>query len=88
MVPNKAYACVAVPSLFKLKTWNPALAWAGLASFIATTLVIEVPFLSNAFGFTAISLHEYLIAIGLAICVIPIVEIVKFFQRRFGKHAA
>ena len=75
-------------SLFKLKTWNPALAWAGLASFIATTLVIEVPFLSNAFGFTAISLHEYLIAIGLAICVIPIVEIVKFFQRRFGKHAA
>ena len=57
-------------SLFKLKTWNPALAWAGLASFIATTLVIEVPFLSNAFGFTAISLHEYLIAIGLAICVI------------------
>ena len=51
-------------------------------SFLLTTAIIEVPFLANAFGFTPISLTEYGISMALAISVIPIVEIVKFFQRK------
>ena len=36
--------------------------------------------------FEHISLMEYGIAIALAFLVIPIVEIVKFFERKFGKQ--
>ena len=69
-----------------MKGSNKALWLAGVASFLATTLVVEVPFLANAFEFTPISLKEYAVAIGLAFLVIPIVEIVKFFERKFGKQ--
>ncbi len=69
-------------SIFKLKTHNKVLWGAMLGSFVLTTLILEVPFIANLFGFTPISWNEYLIAIALAITVIPIVELVKFFQRR------
>ena len=69
-------------SLLTLKGFNKTLNWAALGSLVATTLVCEVPFLANAFGFTSVELNEYLIALALAFCIIPIVEIVKFFQRK------
>ena len=72
-------------SLLTLKGFNKTLNWAALGSLVATTLVCEVPFLANAFGFTSVELNEYLIALALAFCVIPIVEIVKFIQRRISK---
>ena len=72
-------------SVFTLKGQNMVLWAAMLGSLLLTTLVIEVPFLANAFGFSAISWTEYGIAIGLAILVIPIVEIVKLIQRAFTK---
>jgi Ca2+-transporting ATPase len=52
---------------------------------LLTTLVIEVPFIAKAFGFTPIGLTEYGIAIALAILVIPVVEIVKLIQRSIAK---
>lgn len=58
---------------------------ATLASIILTTAVIYVPFLKNAFGFTSISIKEYAVALGLAFVVIPVVEIVKAFQRLRAK---
>ena len=67
-------------SLLHMKYMNPALIWSSIASFAATTLVIYVPFLADAFEFEHISLTEYAIALGLAFLVIPIVEIIKFFQ--------
>ena len=73
-------------SIFSMKGQNKALWLAGVASFLATTLVVEVPFLAEAFEFEHISLQEYGIAIALAFLVIPIVEIVKFFERKFGKQ--
>ena len=75
-------------SLFTLKGWNKALNWAGLASLLCTTLVIEVPFLANAFGFEAISMAEYGVALALAFCVIPLVELVKLIQRAVAKTKA
>jgi Ca2+-transporting ATPase len=56
-----------------------------IGSLLLTTLVLEVPFIANAFGFTTIGWDEYAIAMILAVLVIPVVEIVKFFQRRFAK---
>ena len=72
-------------SIFSLKGQNKVLWAAMIGSFILTTVLLEVPFLAAAFGFTPIGLTEYGIAIGLAILVIPIVEIVKAFQRKAAK---
>lgn len=67
-------------SIFKLKTKNKYLGLAAILSLLATTLVCEVPLLANAFNFTSVSLVEYAIAIGLGFCIIPIVEIVKYYE--------
>ena len=72
-------------SVFTLKGQNKVLWAAMLGSLVLTTLVIEVPFLANAFGFTPIGFVEYAIAMGLAILVIPVVEIVKLIQRKIQK---
>ena len=72
-------------SIFSLKTQNKVLWAAMLGSLLLTTLVIEVPFIANAFGFTPIGLTEYGISIGLAILVIPVVELVKLIQRAAAK---
>jgi Ca2+-transporting ATPase len=75
-------------SMFTLGSMNKVLNWAAVGSLIVTTMVIEVPFLANAFGFTTIELGEYAVALGLAVCTIPIVETVKFFQRMASKRTA
>jgi Ca2+-transporting ATPase len=64
---------------------NKVLYLAMFASFLLTTAVVEVPFLSNLFGFAHLDLTAYLISLGLAFLIIPIVEIVKFFQRKLSK---
>ena len=72
-------------SIFRLPSQNKLLLGAAAASLVATTLVCEIPFLANAFGFTTVEPLEYIIAIGLGALVIPIVEIVKFIQRKLAK---
>ena len=72
-------------SIFKLGSQNKMLIIAGIATVILTTLVCEIPFLANAFEFTSVSFTEYIIAIALGVLVVPIVEIVKFFQRKKEK---
>jgi len=72
-------------SVFSLKGQNKILWAAMLGSLALTTMLLEVPFLANAFGFLPIGIEEYGIAVGLAFLVIPIVEIVKFIQRKLGK---
>ena len=73
-------------SIFSLKGQNKVLWAAMIGSLALTTLLLEVPFLADAFGFTSIGWDEYAISMGLAILVIPIVEIVKFFQRMDAKR--
>ena len=60
-------------------------AW-GCAALALTTMVIYVPFLAKAFDFASIDLTEYCVAMALAVAVIPVVEIVKFFQRKAAKR--
>ncbi len=69
-------------SIFTLKSHNVVLWGAMIGSLLLTTAVLEIPFLANAFGFTPISWTEYGVALLLAVMVIPIVEIVKFVQRK------
>ena len=72
-------------SVFRLMTHNKILWIAMVGSLLLTTAVLEIPFLANAFGFTPIGLTEYAVAMLLAIVVIPVVETVKFFQRKSSK---
>ena len=69
-------------SVFSLHGQNPVLWAAMIGSLILTAAVLEVPFLANAFGFTPVGVAEYGVALCLAVLVIPVVEAVKFFQRR------
>lgn len=71
-------------SLFRMSTHNTFLFGAMLVSLVLTTAVIEIPFLARAFQFTPINFDEYAVALGLAICIIPIMELVKFIQRKLG----
>jgi Ca2+-transporting ATPase len=72
-------------SIFKMKKQNKYLWGAMILSLLCTTAVIYIPFLSNAFGFERISLAEYCVSLGLAILIIPIVEVIKLI-RRMKKH--
>ena len=72
-------------SIFTLPGHNKLLWVAMLAALALTTIVLEVPAIAAAFGFTPVDWNEYAVALGLAILVIPIVELVKLFQRRAGK---
>lgn len=69
-------------SVFALKKQNKMLWAAMLGSLLLTTSVLEIPVLADAFGFTAVGLTEYSIALLLAVSVIPAVELVKIFQRK------
>ena len=72
-------------SIFTLGGHNFFLFGSMILSLILTAAVIEIPFLANLFEFATIDIGEYLVALGLAITVIPIVELVKFIQRKTAK---
>lgn len=74
-------------SIFTLKKQNVWLWGAAAGALFLTTAVIYVPFLVVAFGFTSISLAEYITAMGLAFAVIPMVELIKQIQRHASSHA-
>lgn len=69
-------------SIFKFKQQNKVLTGAAVATLILTTLVCEVEFLADAFGFSSVSFTEYIVAIGIGFLVIPFVELVKLIQRK------
>ena len=73
-------------SVFKLHSHNKFLWGAMLLSLVLTTAVIYLPGISDAFGFEHISLLEYVVALGFAVCVIPVVEIVKAIQRSLARR--
>jgi Ca2+-transporting ATPase len=69
-------------SIFSMHSINKFLILAMVIALILTTGVIEIPSIAALFEFETISLNEYMTAMALAISVIPIVEIVKYFQRK------
>ncbi len=75
-------------SIFGLGNENKWLWGAGAVALILTTVVTTVPVLRDLFDFSPITPVEYFIAIGLALCVIPIVETVKIIQRTIAKNKA
>lgn len=72
-------------TIAKMGSVNWYLVGAMVLSLVLSTVVIYIPFLADAFDFAHISLTEYCISLALAVCVIPIVEIVKAIQRAVKK---
>ena len=72
-------------SVFSLKGQNKILWAAMLGSLLLTTALLEIPFLAAAFKFQPLTLVQYGISMGLAILVIPVVELVKAIQRAVRK---
>ncbi len=71
-------------SIFTMQTRNKWLVGSFILSLVFTLAVVYVPILSNLFGLAPVSLFEFGVAFGLAFLVIPIVEVAKFFQRKFS----
>ncbi len=72
-------------SVLSLKTHNGML-WLSMAlAFCLTVAVLYLPYVPEIFGFTTVSITEFLIAVGLSFTIIPIVEITKFIQRKFSR---
>ena len=72
-------------SIFTMKTMN----WWLLGAFAFTTIItlgiIKIPFFVSLFGFTNISLMEFLIGFGIAFLIVPIIEITKLIERKIKK---
>ena len=73
-------------SIFTLTRQNGWLWGSAAVALLLTTMVIEIPALAALFEFTTIDMKEYGIAMGLAILIIPVVEIVKVFQRAAARR--
>ena len=69
-------------SIFKIKKQNPYLLASMIFSVILINLVITLPSLTKLFETKQILPLDYLKCIALAISVIPIVELIKFIQRK------
>lgn len=72
-------------SIFKLKTTNLALIGAAAVALILTTVVLYVPVLARMFEFQMVSLHEFTIAVGLALLMVPMIELCKIAERKLDR---
>jgi Ca2+-transporting ATPase len=68
-------------SIFSLRTRNKFLEGAMLFSFVLSLAVIYVPGLNTIFKLTALSAVDLVISIGLALAIIPLVELMKLVHR-------
>jgi Ca2+-transporting ATPase len=69
--------------LFANKWLNRAIAW----ELILLVLIVYLPFLHEPFGTFSLPLVDWLLVIGVAFTVVPVLEIAKWMERRewFGK---
>ena len=74
-------------SLFRIKGHNKILYWTLIGAFVLTLAVLYIPFLNDAFGFAHISFTEFVIALLIAVLIIPIVEIQKAILKRIQRKS-
>jgi Ca2+-transporting ATPase len=68
-------------SIITLKKGNKVLFGAMAFSLVLILFVIYVPFLADIFSLQALTARELLVALGLSVSIIPLVEAVKAIQR-------
>lgn len=67
-------------SIFRLKTHNRYLLGAMVLSLLLTLAVIYIPGVNTVFHLTALSAANFAIGAGLALLIIPVVEIIKLLM--------
>jgi Ca2+-transporting ATPase len=67
---------------FANKWLNRAIVW----ELLMLALVINVPFLKDAFGTVSLGIEEWLLVAGLALLIVPVLEAAKWAIRRRGLH--
>ncbi len=72
-------------SIFRLKTHNKVLFGAMILSLVLTLGVIYIPGINTIFNLTALSLTNLIIGMGLALMIIPVVELVKMVTSMIKK---
>ena len=73
-------------SIFTLGSTNVLLVVSALVSLLLTAAVCEIPVLAAVFSFTCLSLEQFGLALAIGLAVIPVVELVKLFQRMAAKR--
>ncbi len=68
-------------SIFTIKKQNVVLWGSAALATALTAAVIYIPFMATLFDFASISFAEYMISVGIAFAVIPVVELVKLIER-------
>jgi Ca2+-transporting ATPase len=63
---------------FANKWLNTAILW----EVVLLILIIYVPFLHDAFGMYYLPLEDWIIIIGLAVTIVPVLELAKWMERR------
>jgi len=69
-------------SILRVKTHNKYLIGAMVLSFILSVLVIYLPEVNTIFHLTALSAADFVTAVGMALIIIPFVEVVKIIESR------
>ena len=64
---------------------NKAFNWAIVLSFVLMMAIIIIPGLNDIFKVTHLDWYQWGIVVGASFAIIPVVECVKFVQRRMGK---
>ncbi len=72
-------------SVFLLHGQNLILLGTMLLSLLLTFAMVELPFLSLTFSLISLTPRQYLISIGIALLILPVVEAVKAVQRRMSR---
>lgn len=67
-------------SIFRLNSHNRYLTGAMVLSFVLTLLVIYLPGINTIFKLTPLSTDNLFMSLGLALAIIPIVELMKFLR--------
>ena len=73
-------------SLFTMKKQNKWLWGAAALALVLTVVVVEVPFLAEMFGFMELPIDALACAVGLAVLIIPIMEVYKAVMRGIEKN--
>lgn len=75
------YQSIFKVGLFRNKSFN----WAILISFVLLASTILIPGFNSLFSVTSLDAYQWGIVLGTSFAIVPIVELVKFFQRKMGK---
>jgi Ca2+-transporting ATPase len=72
-------------SIFTIKKQNLILWGASILAIALTVMVLQIPLFAGIFSLQSLNVGQFFASVGIALTIIPIVEIVKLIQRAVDK---